>query len=160
MRFFLIDYSLINSDNRDSTVDASILFWLEDKGWFWLFVYLHILIVDYGNYGIRGIWIGWLWLNECNLGCRLWIVARKDIIWLKIKNRIIKGLIKIICRVCNVDIWKMKMCKKFMRIQSKKKNIDIDADFPRVMYNSCTNEINYYDNGYSHILFPCLKYEL
>lgn len=121
MRFFLIDYSLINSDNRDSTVDASILFWLEDKGWFWLFVYLHILIVDYGNYGIRGIWIGWLWLNECNLGCRLWIVARKDIIWLKIKNRIIKGLIKIICRVCNVDIWKMKMCKKFMRIESKKK---------------------------------------
>lgn len=26
VRFFLIDYSLINSDNRDSTVDASILF--------------------------------------------------------------------------------------------------------------------------------------
>lgn len=51
------------------------------------------------------------------------------------------------------------MCKKFMRIK-KKENIDIDADFPRVIHNSCTNQVNYYDNGYSHISFPCLKCEL
>lgn len=155
MRSF--DYSLINSD--DSTIDASILFWLEDKGWFWLFVYLHILIVDYGNYGIRGIWIGWVWLNEWDADCGL---LRGRIISLKIKNRIIieKGLNKIICRLCHVtdDIWKIKMCKKFMRIYSKKKY------GYRCRLPSCniqlTNQVNYYDNGYSHILFPCLKYEL
>ena len=43
-----------------------------------------------------------------------------------------------------------------MRIK-KKENIDIDADFPRVIHNSCTNQVNYYDNAYSHISFPCLE---
>lgn len=64
-------------------------------------------------------------------------------------------LIKISLQCCYV--W--KMCKKFMRIK-KKENIDIDADFPRVIHNSCTNQVNYYDNAYSHISFPCLKCEL
>lgn len=79
-----------------------------------------------------------------------------------IKNRIIvgKGLIKLFSEWCLLlYFWKMKMCKKFIWefIRGKKKNIDIDADFPCATYNSCMNEVNYYDNGYSHIFFFMFK---